>query len=94
MTASPHDDHDRPSLADHRTALLVTRAILNGADLKAAHEAAAAGCPVCVAVAGISFGISLASTMAGDQSFTSEPVRQALLAAVDVTLRDLDTGGN
>jgi len=94
MNDTPHD-HARPSLADHRTALLVTRAILDRADLKAAHEAAEDGsCPACVATAGISYGLTLASTMAGDTAFMSEPVRLALLAAVDATLRDLDSGSN
>ena len=88
-------DHARPSLADHRTALLVTRAILDGADLKAAHEAAEGGsCAACVATAGISYGLTLASTVAGDKSFMSEPVRLALLALVDTTLAELDAAPN
>jgi hypothetical protein len=89
------DDHDRPSLADHRTALLATRAILDGADLKAAHEAAEGGsCAACVATAGISYGLTLASTAAGDTAFMSEPVRLALLALVDATLAELDAAPN
>ena len=94
MNDTPHD-HDRPGIADMKTALLVTRVILDGADLKTAHEAAARGsCPVCVAVAGISFGITLASTVAGDTAFVNEPLRLALLAAVDAAERDLDSGSN
>ena len=95
MTDSQHD-HDRPGIADMRTALAVTRAILDGADLKAAHEAVteSGSCPACVATAGISYGLTLASTMAGDAAFMSEPVRLALVAAVDATLRDLDSGSN
>ena len=45
-------------------------------------------------MAGISYGITLASTMAGDTAFMSEPVRQALLAAVDATLAELDAAAN
>ena len=94
MNDTPHD-HDRPSLADHRTALLATLAILDSANLKAAHEAAEGGsCPVCVAVAGISYGITLASTVAGDTAFLNEPLRLALIAATEATLRDLDSGSN
>ena len=45
-------------------------------------------------MAGISYGITLASTMAGDTAFMTEPVRLALLAATEATLRDLDSGSN
>ncbi len=94
MSDDQHD-HDRPGIADMKTALAVTRVILDSADLKTAHEAAARGsCPVCVAVAGISFGITLASTMAGDAAFTSEPVRLAMLDAVAAARRELDSGSN
>ena len=89
-------DHARPGIADMKAALTVTRAVLDGADLKTAHEAAAGGgsCPACVAVAGISFGITLASTVAGDKAFVSEPLRLQLLAAVDAARRGLDTESN
>ena len=94
MSDDQHD-HDRPGIADMKTALAVTRVILDSADLKTAHEAAEGGsCPVCVAVAGISYGITLASTVAGDEAFVNEPLRLALIAAVDATLRDLDSGSN
>jgi len=94
MSDSPHD-HDRPDLADMRTALATTRVLLQTADLGAAAQAAATGsCPACVAAAGISYGLTLASTMAGDTGLMSEQVRLALLDAVDATLRDLDTGSN
>jgi hypothetical protein len=95
MNDNPHD-HARPDLAAQQTALHVARAILDGADLKTAHEAATGGgsCPACVAVAGISFGITLASTLAGDKTFTSEPVRGALLAAVDAAERELRAAPN
>ena len=82
------DDHARPGLADMRAALLVTRAILDSADDTAHQEAAEGGsCPACVAMAAISYGTTLATTMAGDTGFMSEPVRLRLLAAVDATLR-------
>ena len=86
-------DHVHPAPADMRTALAITRTILETGSLADAHQAAVAAahgtCPVCIAVAGISFGITLASTVAGDQAFTSEPVRLALLAAVDVAEDEL-----
>ena len=92
MSDSPHDH--RPGIADMRAALLATRAILDRAD-DTAHEAAEGGsCPACTTMAGISYGTTLASTMAGDTAFMSEPVRLQLLAMVDATLRDLDTGSN
>ena len=94
MNDNPHD-HDRPGIADMRAALLATLAILDGADLKAAHEAAEGGsCPVCVAVAGISYGLTLASTVAGDTAFMNEALRLQLIAATEATLRDLDSGSN
>ena len=95
MTDSQHD-HDRPGIADMRTALAVTRVLLDTADLEAACEAAAAGagCPVCVAVAGISHGLTLASAAAGDTGLMSEPVRLALLALVAETERELRAAGN
>jgi|GEM_PF-3320131 len=95
MSDTPHD-HDRPGIADMKAALDVTRVILDSADLKTAHEAVteSGSCPACVATSGISFGITLATTMAGDAAFTSEPVRLALLDAVAAARRDLDSGSN
>jgi len=88
-------DHARPDTADMRAVLVVARAILDGADHGTAHQAAEGGaCPACVAVAGISYGITLASTVAGDKSFVSEPVRLQLLAAVAATLAELDAAPN
>jgi hypothetical protein len=93
MTAADPHDH-RPGIADMKAALTVTRAVLGGAD-ETAHEAAGGGsCPACVAVAAASYGITLASTMAADTGFVSEPVREALLAAVDATERELDSAPN
>ena len=94
MNASPHD-HDRPDVPAMRAALDLTQAVLDGADLKTAHEAAAeAGCPACVATAGISFGTTMASVMAGDEGLMSEQTRLRLLAAVDAARRGLDTESN
>ena len=92
MSERPHDH--KPGRADMKAALLATHAILERDD-DAAHQAAGGGsCPECVAMAGISYGTTLASTMAGDTGLMSEPVRLALLAAVDATLRELDAGSN
>jgi hypothetical protein len=87
--------HARPALADQRAAHATARAILTGADADA-HQAAAedGSCPACVAVAGISFGIALAATLAGDQPFVSERTTSAALAAVDAAERDLRAAGN
>ncbi len=88
-------DHDRPDTADMRAALATARAILDGADHGATHQAAEGGsCAACVAVAGIAYGTTLASTMAGDTGFMSEPVRLALLAAVDATEAELRGSAN
>jgi hypothetical protein len=93
MTQHPHD-HARPDIADMRAALATTRAILLGDD-QAAHAAAASGsCPSCTAVAASSFGITLASTIGGDTAFTSEPLRLAMLAAVDATADELRGSAN
>ena len=91
-----NDKHDRPDTDAMKTALGLARVILDSADLNTAHEAAEAGtsCPACVAVAAMSYGITLASTMAGDQGFTSEPVRLALLDAVDATEAGLRSAPN
>ena len=95
MTTKPHDHDPRPDTADMRAALATTRAALNGADHGTTHQAAEGGtCPVCVAVAGISFGITMASTVAGDPMFVSEPVRLALLAMVDAAEQELGGASN
>jgi len=88
-------DHALPDLADQRAALAAARAILDGADHHTAHQAAQGGsCPVCTAVAGISFLITAVSTMAGDKLFVSERTRRALLAAVQAAQADLDAAAN
>ena len=88
------DEHTHPDRADMRAALAVTRGILEGAD-GAAHEAAGSGsCEACTAMAGISWVISFASTLAGDTAFVSEPVRLALLDAVDASEAELRAAGN
>jgi hypothetical protein len=88
-------DPTRPDVSAQRAALVVARAILTGADADA-HAAADAGgsCPACVAVAGISFGITLASTLAGDKTFVSEPLARAALAAVQAAEAELRAAGN
>jgi hypothetical protein len=91
MTSS----HARPDTADMRAGLATARAILDGADPGAAHQAAETGaCPACVAVAGINLMISIVATLAGDQGFVSERSRRAMLAAVEAAERDLDSGPN
>jgi hypothetical protein len=88
-------EHARPDLADQRAALAVARAILAGADADA-HQAAAEGgsCPACVALAGVSFGITLASMLAGDEMFVSEQTRARLLNAIDAAQQELDAAPN
>lgn len=72
------------------------RATHGSASVTAVHGiiADSGACPACVAVAGISFGITLASVMAGDTAFVSEPVRLALLDAVDASEAELRAAGN
>ena len=92
-TGNPHE-HARPGLDDMRASLAVARAILLRDD-RAAHAAASAGsCPACTVMAGVSFGITLGSIMAGDPAFVSEPVRAALLAAVDAAEAELRAAPN
>ena len=97
MTGDPHA-HPRPCPADLLAALAVTRVVLQeGGSGHAEAHAAATGhgiCPACTAVAAASFGIALASTMAGDKTFTSEPVRLALLAEVDAAEQELGSASN
>ena len=89
-------DHPRPCPADLRAAIAVTRAVLDGGSHAEAHQAATGRgiCPACTAVAAASLGVALASTLAGDKSFTSEPVRQALLDAIDAAEGELGGSAN
>ena len=88
-------DHARPDTADMRAVLATARAILAGADHGTAHAAAATGtCPACTTVAGISFGISLAATLAGEQIGVSPELASAMLAAVEATENELRAAGN
>jgi hypothetical protein len=92
-TGDPHE-HARPGLDDMRAALATARAILLGDD-PGAHAAAGSGsCPACTAMAGISFGITLGSIALGDAAFVSEPVRGAMLAAVDAAEAELRAAPN
>ena len=95
MTGDP-GDHPRPCPADLRAAIHVTRAVLNASDHADAHQIVTGRgiCPACTAVAAASLGVALASTMAGDKSFTSEPVRQALLDALDAAEGELGGSPN
>ena len=86
-------DH-RPDTADLRAVLAVARAVLTGDD-PAAHQAAATGtCPACTTVAAVSFGFSLAATLAGEQVGVSPELARVLLAAVDAATRELGTAPN
>jgi hypothetical protein len=93
MTTAAHD-HARPDTADMRAALVVARAILDGADDTARQAAGSGSCPACTAVAGISYGITMGSTLAGDTGFVSEPVRLAMLAMIDATEAELRGSAN
>lgn len=93
MSEGPHD-HARPDVSAQRAALVVARAILTGADADAHQAAATASCPACVAMAGTSFGSTLASMMAGDQALMSEQTRARLLAAIDAAQAELDAFPN
>ena len=91
MTGGP-PAHPRPCPADLYAAAVLTRAILGGSGHGENHAIVTTGhgtCPACIAVAAASYGVTLASTAAGDTSLMSEPVRLALLALVDETLAEL-----
>jgi hypothetical protein len=94
MTARPHD-HARPGIPEQRAALAVARAVILGADADA-HEAATVdgACPACTTIAAISFGFALAATIAGETGLMSQAMRLRLLAAVNATQAELDTGLN
>ena len=92
------DQHDpsRPDLSAQRAVLATVRAVLDGADPKTAHEAAAVyevECPACATVAAVSFGIMLAQELAG-AGFVNGPLRPRLLAVVDAAQADLESGLN
>jgi hypothetical protein len=87
-------DHARPDLAAQRAALTVCRALLTGADADAHAAAAASPCPACTAMAGVSFGITLASMFAGDETLVSEQTRARLLNAVAAAQQELDAAPN
>jgi hypothetical protein len=91
-----HDHDHRPAV--QRAVLAAARSLLDG-NRDAAHDTAeqagwAGACPACTTVAGISFGIALASTLAGDQVLVSEPVRQAILAAITAAEGEMRASGN
>lgn len=88
-------DHARPGIADMRAALATTRSILGGASHAANHRAVEGGsCPACVALAGISLCITVASTMAGDKMFVSDRLRGAFLDAIDAAEAELGSAPN
>jgi hypothetical protein len=79
----------RPGLADHRAALAAARAILTGDD-QAAHAAAGSGsCPQCTALDGISLGMQLVSTLAGEKLGVSPELARVMLAAVEAAEAEL-----
>lgn len=89
-------DHARPDLAAQKAVLAACRATLQDASPTAVHDVidSSGACPVCVAVAGVSFGVAVASTLAGDELHVSGPVRLAILAAIDATEAELRAVGN
>ncbi len=97
MTGQPGEaqhGHARPSAADMRASLRTARAVLLGDDPGARAAAGSGSCPACTALAGISFGVTLASELTGDTAFVSERSRRAMLAAIDAAERELRAAGN
>jgi len=80
----------RPGLADQRAALATARLILADANPDVIHAAAASGtCPQCTALAGVSLGITLAATLAGEKLGVSPELARVMLAAVDAAEAEL-----
>lgn len=89
------DEHTHPDRADMRAALAVTRAILGGASHAANHRAVEEGhCASCIALAGISFGIAVASTGGGDKLFVSDRIRGLYLDAIDAAEAEMGSAAN
>ena len=86
----PEPDHARPDLSAQLAALATVRLILTGASPDVVHAAAAsAPCPVCTALAGVSFVINLAATLAGEKLGVSPELVRVMLAAVDAAEAEL-----
>lgn len=82
--------HDRPGIADQLAALAMARATLGGADPAAVRQAAGdRACPACTAVAGVSLGITLAATLAGEKLGVSPELARVMLAGVDALEAEL-----
>ena len=95
MTGDLHDDHALPGIADQRAVLATARAMLADASPDVIHDEAAAGaCPVCTAVAAVSFGFALVASAAGEMTGLSEPLRRRLLKAIGAAQQELDSGAN
>lgn len=86
-------DHVRPDPAVLRAVLGVARAVLDAEPDRAVAEAAAARCPVCLAVGASQFGFALCTSIEGEP-FMSGPLRARLLAAIDVAERELGSAPN
>jgi hypothetical protein len=87
-------DHARPDVSAQRAVLATARAVL-ASDPDAAHDFAASGsCEACTVVAALQFGFALVAQFTGERMFVSEGLRLQLLAAVDATQAELDTGLN
>lgn len=93
-------DHARPGITEQKTVLATARAILNGADPGAVHEAASASredpwghCPDCTVVAAVSFGFTIAQQLAG-VGFVNGPLAPLLLTWIEQTEADLRSMGN
>jgi hypothetical protein len=90
-------DPARPGITEQRVVLATARAILNGADPGAVHEAARGEdpwhCPDCTVVAAVSFGVTIAQELAG-AGFVNGPLAPRLLTLIDQAEADLRSMGN
>ena len=93
-------DHARPGINEQRIVLATARAILNGADPGAVHEAASGSredpwgvCPDCTTVAAVSFGFAIAQQLAG-AGFVNGPLAPWLLGVITETEAELRAAGN
>ena len=96
MTSDPHSH--RPGIPEQMAVLATARAILDGADPGAVHEAASGEdpwgfCPECTTVAAVSFGFMIAQQLSG-AGFVNGPLAPRLLAWIDEAEADLRGMGN
>ena len=87
-------DHSRPNRAAQLATLHLARAILADDRPAIRRAAIAGGCPSCNAVAAMTFGFALASTLAGERVGVSRELAGVMLATVDAAEGEIRSAGN